>query len=223
MSLIKIFKFRKLLENEDRNHLIEIIETGYFWCSRFWEFNDPLEGVFNIECMPNLKDITDALYSEKGKFMICCFSRKIGFRNPIMWGHYSGGFKGVAIEIAIKRNEVEKVNYNIDISSFEGSDIKKLLYSKTKPWKHENEYRYLEKTDKNLIRIGKIKAIYFGSPYEGLESTEQITEGNTIFENYNDLKNQIIKIAEANKVPCYNVKIFNNRVIRGEIIKVGHG
>ena len=44
---MKVYKFRKLTNESDLDRLKGILETGNFWCSNFWDLNDPMEGVFS--------------------------------------------------------------------------------------------------------------------------------------------------------------------------------
>lgn len=106
---MKLYKFRPLAKEEDFQRAKSIIETGCFWCSRFSELNDPMEGVF---CTANHKIIDDA-YKQKVSYRICSFSAEAAFENPCMWGYYANGFKGIAIEIEVS-DEAKKMIHEID-------------------------------------------------------------------------------------------------------------
>ena len=44
--MLALYKFRTLGSNDDLKRIKDIIENGEFWCSKFYEMNDPMEGVY---------------------------------------------------------------------------------------------------------------------------------------------------------------------------------
>ena len=109
--MIKLYKFRSLRTCEDLQRLKEILDTGKFWCSKFSEMNDAMEGVYYA----THENIIEQIYNEKNRYKICSFSGKLAFENPCMWGYYAGGFQGVAIEIEIDSSGIYKVDYEKDL------------------------------------------------------------------------------------------------------------
>lgn len=226
---MKIYRFRQLINEIDYCRLRNILETENFWCSNFWDLNDPMEGVFSFygESDEIIKDGIKDIYHEKNKYKICSFSGKEGFRKPIMWGYYTDGFKGVAIEVEVKEGEVKEVKYKENIVDvFPNNDrgyddvIKEIFTRKLKPWEHENEYRFLkESEDNNYHKIGEITAVYFGNPYGGLENSDDILKDaiqkNGKLAKYNELKNRLKNVAKEKNIHYYNVKSKN----RIEIVK----
>ena len=83
-----IYKFRKLTSEIDYCRLRGILETGYFWCSNFWELNDPMEGVFSTDDV----DIIDKIFKAKEQYKICSFSGEEGYNVPIYWTTVLGGY-----------------------------------------------------------------------------------------------------------------------------------
>jgi len=209
---MKVYKFRKLNTEQDYCRLREIIETGKFWCSSFWDLNDPMEGIFNIT--PDLAKEISKIYGEKGQYKICSFSGKKGFKKPTMWGYYAGGFKGVAIEV--EYDAFKQINYDNKETLFDNKDIEKtvedILLNKKKVWKDEDEYRFLEKSKENSIKIGKITAIYFGCPYDNLENSEQIQKNRQTFIKYKEFKENIIKIAKRKKISYFDVRVIFDKI-----------
>ncbi|HLO99899.1 MAG TPA: hypothetical protein VK171_14990, partial [Fimbriimonas sp.] len=63
-----------------------------------------MEGIFRADISPT---IANEVLSEKSSRLICCFSREAALLNPLMWGYYAGGFKGLAIEVTINGEESE--------------------------------------------------------------------------------------------------------------------
>jgi hypothetical protein len=219
ISKITLYKFRSLANQVDFDRAKAIMETGHFWCSKFSELNDPMEGVFfmiasNIE---SAREKIDDIYSEKNRYKICSFSGAGAFRNPAMWGYYANGFRGMAIEIEVDEKEVEKINLANDIVSIENSiasdyDVKKILTTKLACWKHEDEHRFLRKSESNYHKIGKINTVYFGSPYKDTINHQTIYSASHILSNYNDLKNELKNV--ANGITCYSVKVDGDKVVK---------
>ena len=155
---MKFYKFRKLTSELDYYRLKEIIENNEFWCSNFWELNDPMEGVFKIDS--KLAEKISEIYEEKGQYKICSFSGKKAFENPIMWGYYADGFKGVAIEIDLSEEKLKKIKYSDSAMEFDSSsvlddNVEKILLNKNTAWEHEDEYRYLEKQMIIILKLRK--------------------------------------------------------------------
>lgn len=219
---MKVYKFRGLDSKDDFLRLKQIIETGKFWCSKFSDLNDPMEGVFTT----SNKKYINKIYEGKGQFKICSFSGELGFKNPLMWGYYAKGFKGIVLEVEIEENyEFSKIVYDDNwpkLSNDYFDEIRKVLLHKNKLWKHEDEYRFLKqieiKNNDNNLNIGKIKAIYFGGPYSKLININQIVKDTKHFDNYFIYKPQIIKISQEKGIKCFSIKIGEKEIAIGEEI-----
>ena len=105
---MKLYKFRPLGNCHDLERIEQIIKEDKFWCSKLWDLNDPMEGVYRNKYFDKLD--SDKTFNEKNKYRICSFSGKKGLKNPILWGYYAHGFRGVAIEIEAKKN-IEEITY----------------------------------------------------------------------------------------------------------------
>jgi hypothetical protein len=170
---MKLYKFRSLASCCDHKRAREILETGKFWCSRFWELNDPMEGIYWFNKGTLTDKFIQNVYTEKSNHVICSFSGEEAFEKPIMWGYYANGFKGIAIEIEVGCGQasIEPVTYAHKVAKITDRDettasVKRILTTKLSCWQHENEYRYLQESDCNLHPIGTITAVYFGNPYK---------------------------------------------------------
>ena len=215
---MRIYKFRSLANETDYCRLKNILETGYFWCSKFFELNDPMEGVFSFyeDNKKIIEDGVEAIYSLKNKYKICSFSGVKGFENPILWGYYTNGFKGVAIEVEVREEDIMSVKYKdsvVDIffnnSHVYTDEIKEILTRKLKPWEHEDEFRFLKESEyNNNHKIGEITAVYFGNPYGNLSNTGPI-QGNEILTKFNEFKKRLIGVAKDKKIHCYSVRSKN--------------
>ncbi len=202
---MKLYKFRPLATEQDFDRLKSILKTGEFWFSKFSNLNDPMEGSFTVLDHPRPSEIIDLIYNEKECYKICSFSNKRAFSKPIMWGYYANGFKGVAIEIEIKKAEIKQINYVKNIPTVKTSDpdceARRILTKKLWHWKHEGEYRVLTKAkdDNDKVKIGKITALYFGDPYERADNQSKIIENSDILRKYINFKDGILKFLQESQ------------------------
>ena len=242
---MKLYKFRSLDNEKSYQYALDIIRNNMFYCAKFYEMNDPMEGVFFIYSQHPDERISQ-IYTEKNKYRICCFSTEEGFKNPAMWGYYTNGFKGIAIKIMVdinkKDNSGDQLFHRMDyLDSFEdrplnGSDnkaiTKQILTRKLSSWTHESEYRFL-KYEENVTlnntdcyEIGKITAVYFGNPYGDLNNTDQIQNDTKCLKEYMEYSDKLLteikqinaKNDEQRRISCYYVKIIGNKVDEGDEI-----
>lgn len=200
----KLYKFRSLLDCNSFERVAEILETGKFWCSPLWEQNDPMEGVYvDLREAAECADLPD-LFNEKNRRQICSFSGEKALRDPLMWGYYAGGFKGVAIEIEDTEEAilVDYVDETPRIQS-EKDPITNVLTRKLKAWKREEEYRYLVKDSIGLRKLGKIAAVYFGNPYGSVSNQSQIVQASRTIQEYMKRIERLQEIAEKMKYDIY--------------------
>lgn len=207
---MKIYKFRPLATQKNFNRARKILKTGCFWCSKFSELNDPMEGAFHAS---TIKKIDEAL-KQKMRYRICSFSNKKAFEKPIMWGYYANGFRGIAIEVKCDETEVRKVNYVPDIESIDDVTIEEILTTKLSPWKHEKEFRFLKESDDNFHKIGTITAVYFGNPYNRAVNKKSIYNDSDILKTYEDFKENLIKLSRSMGMGRYNVEIDKNNKVK---------
>jgi len=205
---MKLYKFRQLANDQDLSRLLDIIETNRFWCSKFSEMNDPIEGIFYATNPSNTTD----LYNKKNRIKICSFSAEEAFHNPIMWGYYVEGFRGVAIEIEVEDNNpnIHKVEYISDVPNT--NHINTILTSKLAAWAHEHEYRFIKETDENLNEIGTITYVYFGNPYGNLTNSADILRDNPRLRTYETLKRSLACCLDTKGIECKHVRVDGNRV-----------
>lgn len=97
--------------------------------------------------------------------------------NYLMWSHYADSHKGFCVQFDTRklvesiRGRYQKVNYTDDIPEFSIRDnrkgilIDKLLYTKSKIWDYEDEYRItgIHRSDKPVnFNPEAVTGIYFG-------------------------------------------------------------
>jgi len=209
---VKLYKFRPLASDTDFNRLKEILETRKFHCSKFSELNDPMEGVYLFSNdTEDRAHLIDLIFKAKESYKICSFSNEEAFSNPIMWGYYANGFRGVAVEIEVSEEKVKKINYVDKIPKFAGANpdenAVEILTTKLSLWTHEGEYRFLKNIPEDKFEIGNITALYFGDPYENVINKPDITESSNAIRTYSELKKEISSIADRKKTKVHRVKL----------------
>lgn len=215
---MKIYKFRSLATQTDLERAQVTIETGHFWCSRFTDLNDPMEGVFTLENNSNVKRTIKNIFSEKNNRRICSFSGDKGFSCPPMWGYYANGFKGIAIEVTLKKKDnIYKMEYirQQNLLNARTNDANRILTRKLLAWKHEDEYRFIKETINNYNQIGKITKVYFGDPYGNVFNKDDIKKQSASLKSFHELKDKLLPIVQAKGIDAYRVRIQNDLVIEG--------
>ena len=188
----------------------EILETRKFWCSKFIDMNDPMEGTFYARD----DDVIDKIYNKKKAFSICSFSAYEALLKPTMWGYYAGGFKGIAIEVEScsveKMSYVNRVPSHIDDDSL---DAKSMLLSKFNQWREEDEFRFFTIGESGLYDVGLITAIYFGYPFADFRNCKKIYEDNEIFRCYIESRRRLLESAQRKAITCFKVCIRDGGII----------
>ncbi|WP_155400817.1 DUF2971 domain-containing protein, partial [Methanosarcina mazei] len=209
MKKLKLIKFRSLAGDDELERIIkDIIKENSFWCSKLWKLNDPMEGVFSTYNSDSIQKI----FFGKNNIVICSFSGEKALKNPLMWGYYANGFKGIAIETEVEINnhdevinsegvingKIVKVVYdNKSFSSANKLTIEQIMTRKLEDWTHEEEYRFLKEGNEGLYEIGEINKIYFGSPYYNVNNRKEIIDNSVPLQEYEKLKNKLKDFCET--------------------------
>jgi hypothetical protein len=165
----KIYKFRSLADETSLHRAKEILETGKLHCSKYWELNDPMEGVYRWLKKPG--SFVQDLRHEKLSTLIACVSGPLALRRHLMWGHYANGFNGVAIEFKPEGKDCEslhKIKYDVKVPKVnDGKDaVTRVFTSKLKAWAYEKEWRLLKADNGDRkMSVGTISAVYVGRVY----------------------------------------------------------
>jgi len=201
----KLIKFRALANDTDFGYAKDIIETGKFWCSKFYNLNDPMEGVYYISEFD--KEQVSSIYDEKNRYVICSFSHVGALGNPLLWGYYANGFRGIAIEIEYKGKYIKRVDYEKIDSIYKNlHNAEQILLRKTENWNHEQEYRYLKKAGtEKLCKIGMIKKVYFGNPYSEVVNNGIIMKDSKTLSDYHKWKDELRIACEENEIKPYDI------------------
>lgn len=207
--MMKLYKFRPLGNCQDLERASQILESGLFWCTRFWELNDPMEGVyvFNPHCMSELA--REQFFGAKSRRVLCSFSGERALSNPLMWGYYANGFRGIAIEVDTPdhASNVKKVHYSTELPPIDevvnNESVTRVLTTKLCCWSHEHEYRYIAEGTPGSLRVGQISAVYFGSPYSGIgNASDQPTH-----REYRCRVDSLKDTAKRSKIPCHEIRV----------------
>jgi len=214
--MLKLYNFRSLGNELSLCRAKRIIETGEFWCSRFWDMNDPMEGVYLTRSGQDQGLFTNQINAKKKARVICSFSGPTAFKNPIMWDYYANGFKGIAIEIEVEAGKIKDVKYEETLQSLSGGegdyavDVNEILRTKLDVWKHEEEFRYITERDIGNCRIGTITAVYFGSPYSNVDNAKEIQEQAEPLKVYRRRAKELAKVIEARGIKHCEVQVNDN-------------
>jgi hypothetical protein len=223
---MKLYKFRPLGNCIDFERVEQIIVDGKFWCSKLWDLNDPMEGVYRRTSFKRYQ--SEKVFSEKNRFYICSFSGEKGFKNPILWGYYANGFKGVAIEIEVSKKMVEHMEYvnklEVEQKIKDAKELAKIIITrKLDNWNHEDEWRFLKYKENpegtildegvfNIQKIGKVENIYFGDPYNDLVNNIAIIRNSKFIKKYHNYRNKLKEICGNHGKKCYIVNYESNKI-----------
>jgi hypothetical protein len=228
-----LYKFRSLGGPDDYCRAKQIIETGKFWHAKFWDMNDPMEGVFQVPAKK--PDVIRNIFNGKAQRVLCSFSGKAGFENPILWGYYANGFRGCAIEVEVDKSDVKKsvvrksvvrkMQYKTrirDLTPHLGNgnvshQVEQVLTRKLTQWKHEDEYRSIKTAHEACPhKVGKIHAVYFGMPYQHTINRDQVTGQSESLQEYFKLSDRLAKFARQEGIECRKVCVEDGKVVSVE-------
>lgn len=214
---MKVYKFRSLGDCKSLERIEQILTAREFRCSRFWELNDPMEGIYRLNWTSNSSDI-ESLFKHKASHLICSFSDGEALRSPLMWGYYANGFKGVAIEVEVGETQLKQVQYFPCLFSPEaGADAeesaRKILCRKLEPWKHEREWRFLCAENRDRCQqIGRITGVVIGYPYPRSNDHPDFDDRWKKVEEYDCRVKRLIETAREQKIVVQKAHMVNGTV-----------
>lgn len=136
------YKYRSL---KDYRRFLDIIVYKRLYASKYFELNDPMEGVFCYsQDVP--RSYIDSLRSDKRNTLICSLSQNCD--NGLMWSFYADEHKGCCIEVEVTSKKWEEitVEYKHNVFSINDSTsnlLTDVLGRKSVQWQHEQEVRYI--------------------------------------------------------------------------------
>jgi len=164
-----VYKYLGLSTCRQKQNVQRGLINGKLWFSKFFDQNDPMEGIFWHDA--SLREIANQITSEKNKYVICSFGSTA--RNSLLWSYYANGFRGVCMGFEVDAQAsilIEPVSY-VSMSEFKGEvkngglpeDVaKKIITRKLKSWKKEGEKRLLKKAKSGFVKVGQCTSLYFG-------------------------------------------------------------
>lgn len=183
---MQVFKFRS---NDNLHVALDIIVESRLFCARISELNDILEGDQRTDYTGSnasrLFQYSQDVESRKQSFRICSLSKTID--SHLMWSHYAGGYKGMAIELEVPDEDVEPIVY--DDTPLQLSELydrhtpevaaRKTLCRKRREWQYEDEVRIIcgdkyygvrsisriilgSRADESLVKVMRIVCEHYG-------------------------------------------------------------
>lgn len=166
---MKLFKYKSC------EHIEDVIINSRLYCSVFNKLNDPMEWAFNSKLK---REVIEKLLTriDKESWRICCLSKAEQF--GLMWSLYGDSHQGVCIEIELdqpvnntvtigdKQWTCKDVDYKViaDLLNGENNDVLPVIFTKSKQWEPEQEFRLVSKCQGSCdvyIPV-KITRIYLG-------------------------------------------------------------
>lgn len=130
--------------------------------SRFQDLNDPFEllavNLADKETRKKFKKMKDDINSKSG---LICFSKN--WKNPLLWGHYAEKHTGMALGFdipdelllpVIYARKLIKVTFDPQTGKPSKGVTDKLIRTKFKDWKYENEVRLFVGLDEDRKESG---------------------------------------------------------------------
>lgn len=165
--------YYKYLSVEKIERVASNFKEGKIWASTYYNLNDPMEWFFESKDSQFYQKLLDEYKSD---VRICCLSKT--FNYGLMWSMYADEHRGICIEVEIEDSENIKENvalspeywvkYEVEYKN-EPSEIKddypsidEILKVKSPQWRHEQEVRFVRKSQENCYLKVKIKRVLLG-------------------------------------------------------------
>lgn len=154
-----LYKYRGL---SNFRFFTDIILQNRLFASKYSELNDPMEGQYYYDNGELNSEIRSKILNEKNSYRICSLSRKKD--NELMWSHYAGGHKGVAIGLRINKNKysVRPIQYTglayMTNQHLNSESPLEILSHKLEVWSYEEEERVFIR-DKMFVDVEIVQVI----------------------------------------------------------------
>jgi hypothetical protein len=186
----RLYKYRSL---ENFKFIVDILINKRLYAAKYFDLNDPMEGVYSYQSGELDENIRKRLLGEKKELRICSLSE---INNDIlMWSHYANGHRGVAIGVEINTNKyaVNRVIYDgqktVSDTNYNNLSAEEILKHKADCWEYEQEWRVFSNTEfvpvtiKEIIlgiKIDTKDASLVKKLGEKINSDIEVIEGKTI-------------------------------------------
>ncbi len=130
--------------------------------SRFRDLNDPFEllgvNLANKNYRLAFRSTKEAIDKDQG---VICFSKR--WKNPLLWGHYAEKHTGIALGFDVPDELLLEVLYEDKLAPIRldkktgrpAQDlVDRLLRTKFRDWKYEEEVRFFLQLDHNTVESG---------------------------------------------------------------------
>jgi hypothetical protein len=177
--------------------------------------NDPMEGIYSIDNLESYPSVEDTFKNKSNK-LICSFSGEQAIKEPLMWGYYCNGFKGIAIEVEAIEEEVKFMDYSDELVRPETDNIPELINTiltrKLSCWSHENEYRFLAEGSERKHVVGTIVAVIVGQPYRKGIQNPDVDSRHAQIKEYEKRVRSVINVAKGKNIRVKEAEFKNGEI-----------
>lgn len=206
-----VYKYKSITTEEKMEQFSEILEERKLYFPRPSELNDPMEA---NSVSYSLGVVGEGHHKQAGKthpiiveiqeeYRILSFTTKPG--SSLMWAHYANDYQGCCLIFSTKNvfKSIEPTiystnNFHYDARSGRTEELYQAVRDsflfKNTEWSYENEWRLIQKNDKDRI--------IFGDDLLG------VIVGKNIEKRY---RKEIIEICDKKMLPCFSTYIMNGR------------
>lgn len=160
---LPLYKYRSLY---DLKRFIDIFINRRLYAAKYLELNDPMEGQFRFDInLPS--NIRHEISLERASKRICSFSKD--GNNGLMWSLYADSHKGCVIKLKVtsKSGKLYEVRYTQTLPFISKvtdtvNIVDSILTTKSQPWEHEKEIRWIGLNPQSSFVKIKIEEVNFG-------------------------------------------------------------
>lgn len=149
---MKAYKFRSV---EDLNRVTDILINRRLWCAEVRSLNDIREADIRVgnDRGREVQLFEFGLNVSKAisDWRVCSLCKT--FDHDLLWAHYAGGSRGVAIEVSVPSTDASPVTYSDDfvflsdyVEAGVDAAVRAALTRKTKAWQYEQEVRVMTRS-----------------------------------------------------------------------------
>jgi hypothetical protein len=149
---MRAYKFRSV---HDLDRVMDIFINRRLWCADVRRLNDIREADIRVGNdrgrEVQLLDFGLNVSKAFSEWRVCSLCKT--FDHDLLWAHYAGGSKGVAIEVSVPSTDAMPVTYSDDylflseyVEAGVDSAVRAALTRKTKVWQYEQEVRIIRRS-----------------------------------------------------------------------------
>jgi hypothetical protein len=149
---MRAYKFRSV---DDLDRVMDILSNRRLWCADVRSLNDIREADIRVgnDHGREVQLFDFGLNVSQGfrDWRVCSLCKT--FDHDLLWAHYAGGSRGVAIEVSVPSTDAIPVTYSDDfiflsdyLEAGVDSAVRAALTRKTKVWQYEQEVRVITRS-----------------------------------------------------------------------------